>query len=180
MNKWILKRRILQIKMVLSKVGGTGSQRAQILKKSELFHYFREGCQWHPIAVPSEPWLMEIGNNVTIAAGVLFFTHDVSHAALNAYYIEEPVVPLLGTIRIGNNVMIGANSVILPNVEIGDNVIVGAGSIVTKDLKSNGVYAGNPAKFICTFDALHKKRSEEKIDLTKSYNAVEQVNYYWR
>lgn len=76
--------------------------------------------------------------------------------------------------------MIGANCIILPNVEIGDNVIIGAGSIVTKDLKSNGVYAGNPTKFICSFDALHKKRSEEKIDLTKSYNAVEQANYYWR
>lgn len=81
MNKWILRRRILQIKMELYKVWGTGAQRAQILKKSKLFHYFGEGCQWHPATVPSEPWLMEIGNNVTIAAGVLFFTHDVSHAA---------------------------------------------------------------------------------------------------
>lgn len=37
--------------------------------------------------MPSEPWLMEIGNNITIATGVLFFVHDVSHAALNVYYM---------------------------------------------------------------------------------------------
>lgn len=105
---------------------------------------------------------MEIGNNVTIAAGGVFFTHDVAHAVLNAYYIKGLVVPLLGTIKIGNNVMIGANSIILPNVEIGDNVIIGAGNIVTKDLKSDSVYAGNPAKFICSFDALHKKEVKKK------------------
>lgn len=105
---------------------------------------------------------MEIGDNVTIAAGLLFFTHDVSHAALNVYYIEEPVVPLLGTIRIGNNVMIGACCIILPNVEIRNNVIISAGSIVTKNLNSNGVYVGNPIKFICLIDALHKKVVKKK------------------
>lgn len=45
MNKWVLRRRILQIKMELSKVvGKTGAQRAQFLKKSKLFHCFGEGC----------------------------------------------------------------------------------------------------------------------------------------
>ena len=40
----------------------------------------------------------------------------------------------------------------LCNTRIGDNVIIGAGSVVTKDVPSNSVYAGNPAKYICSFE----------------------------
>ena len=50
-------------------------------------------------------------------------------------------------VKIGNNVKIGSGSTILP-VEIENNVVVGAGSVVTKNLKQNGIYAGNPAKLI--------------------------------
>ena len=49
---------------------------------------------------------------------------------------------------IGNNVDIGANSVIIGDIEIGDNVIIGAGSIVVKSVPANCVVAGNPAKII--------------------------------
>ena len=48
---------------------------------------------------------------------------------------------------VGNNVVIGSNSTILP-VKIADNIVIGAGSVVTKDLKTKGIYAGNPAKLI--------------------------------
>ena len=47
-------------------------------------------------------------------------------------------------IRIGNNVWIGAHSVVLPGVTIGDNVVIGAGSIVTRDIPANTVAVGNP------------------------------------
>lgn len=53
-----------------------------------------------------------------------------------------------GKIKIGNNVFLGANTVITKSVTIGDNVIVGAGSIVTKDIPSNEIWAGVPARFI--------------------------------
>ena len=49
-------------------------------------------------------------------------------------------------VNIGNNVWIGANSVILPGITIGDNSVIGAGSIVTKDIPSNVVAAGNPCR----------------------------------
>lgn len=49
---------------------------------------------------------------------------------------------------IGNNVDIGANSVIIGNIKIGDNVIIGAGSVVVKDIPDNVVVAGNPARII--------------------------------
>lgn len=57
----------------------------------------------------------------------------------------------LGAPIIGNNVDIGANVVILGKVIVGDNVVIGAGSVVVKDVPSNSVVVGNPAKVIRTF-----------------------------
>lgn len=50
--------------------------------------------------------------------------------------------------KIGNNVSLGANVTIVGHVHIGDNVVVGAGAVVVKDVPSNCVVAGNPAKII--------------------------------
>ena len=55
-------------------------------------------------------------------------------------------------VKIGNNVFIGANSVVLPGSIIGDNVIIGANSVVTGHLSGNNVYAGNIAKKIISMD----------------------------
>lgn len=49
-------------------------------------------------------------------------------------------------VHIGDNVWIGANTVILPGVTIGDNSVIGAGSVVTKDIPANVVAFGNPCK----------------------------------
>lgn len=51
-------------------------------------------------------------------------------------------------IKIGNNVWIGANSIILPGVVVEDNVVIAAGSVVTKSLDSGYIYGGVPAKLI--------------------------------
>lgn len=60
-------------------------------------------------------------------------------------------------IKIGHNVWLGESVIILPGVKIGDGSIVGAGSVVTKDLDSQSIYAGNPAKKIKVFDHKSKK-----------------------
>lgn len=66
-------------------------------------------------------------------------------------------VAKLGRVKIGNHVMVGAKSTILANVQIGDNVVIGAGSVVTKDVPSNSVVAGNPARIISSLDEYIKK-----------------------
>jgi acetyltransferase-like isoleucine patch superfamily enzyme len=52
--------------------------------------------------------------------------------------------------KIGNNCFIGINSIIMPGVTIGNEVIIGAGSVVTKNIPDNCIAAGNPAKIIKT------------------------------
>jgi maltose O-acetyltransferase len=98
-------------------------------------------------------FLIEIGNNVTLAPNVVLLAHD---ASLKQFLGLSKV----GNVRIGNNVFIGANSVVLPNVTIGDNVIIGAGSIVSRDIPSNTIYAGNPARFIRSIDEIKAKNLE--------------------
>ena len=53
---------------------------------------------------------------------------------------------------IGRNTKIGANVTVLPGVKIGENSLIGAGSVVTKDVEANSIYAGNPAKFLRRID----------------------------
>lgn len=92
---------------------------------------------------PSHCWLISIGDNVTMAPRLHILAHDAS----TKFFLNYTKI---GRVIIGNNVFIGAESIILPNITIGDNVIIGAGSIVTKDIPPNSIYAGNPAKIICS------------------------------
>lgn len=63
----------------------------------------------------------------------------------------------MGCIKVGNNCFIGHSVIILPGVTIGDNVIIGAGSIVTRDIPSDSVVAGIPAKVVCSLDGYYEK-----------------------
>lgn len=102
---------------------------------------------------PSHCWLIEIGDHVTLAPRVHILCHDASTKTFLNY-------TKIGRVTIGNNVFIGAESVVLPGVTIGNNVIVGANSTVTHDVPDNTVVAGSPARVICTLEEyLNKERS---------------------
>lgn len=58
---------------------------------------------------------------------------------------------------------LGANSIILPGVVVGDDVIIGSGSVVTKDIASNSVVAGNPARVVSTISEYIDKCEQRKI-----------------
>lgn len=103
----------------------------------------------------TEPFLIEIGNNVTLAQDVKLITHDGSGTLFGRMYRYRRIV-------IGNNVFIGMNSIVLLGVKIGDNVIVGAGSVLTKSVPPNSVVAGNPAKIIMSYDK-YLENSREKF-----------------
>lgn len=110
-----------------------------------------------------KPFLITIGNNVTISTNVTILTHDASPNVVGGG-------TKLGKVSIGDNVFIGTGAIVLCNTRIGNNVVVGAGSVVTRDLPDNGVYAGSPAKWVCSIEEyrnkIHKLR-EERPDFSK-------------
>ncbi len=111
----------------------------------------------------SKPYLIEIGNNVTLTRGVTFITHDGGVAVFREKY---PGMNVYGRIRIGNNVFIGVHSIILPGVTVGDNVVIGAGSVVNKDIPDNVVAAGIPAKILKSIEEYEKSSLEKACFLT--------------
>ena len=104
----------------------------------------------------TEPYLITVGDNVTIASGVRFITHDDSAE----YYFPRGSL-IVGRINIGNNVFIGAESIIMPGVSVADNCVIGAGSVVTHSITKEGsVVAGVPAKIISNTEELYKKNKK--------------------
>ena len=67
----------------------------------------------------------------------------------------------------------------MPNVRIGSNSIVAAGSIVTKDVPSNSIVAGNPAKVIGNFEELVKKRTSNLVNSSNDYMSLDEIEKNW-
>lgn len=104
-----------------------------------------ENCHIYGSIDSGHEFLVSIGNNVTLASGCRLLTHDGSTKKIIGY-------SRVGNIVVGNDVFIGAFSIVLPNIKIGSKVIVGAGSVVTKDIPDNSIAVGNPARVIGTYD----------------------------
>lgn len=128
-------------------------------------------CRIYTSSFGSEPFLISIGNRVTVTSGVKFVTHDGTTWLMRddfgrRYYYQR--------ISIGNNVFIGVNSIIMPGVKIDDNVIVGSGSVVTKSVPKGVIVAGVPAKVIGSFEDIRSRMlsdciSENDIDFQLPY-----------
>lgn len=106
---------------------------------------------------PSHCWLIEIGDNVTMAPRVHILCHDASTKHFLNY-------TKIGRVRIGNNVFIGASAVVLPGVTIGDNVIIGANSTVTHNIPSGMVAVGSPARILCSTEQYLEKERAYMVD----------------
>ena len=110
---------------------------------------------------PTHCFLIEIGNNVTFSIRVTVLAHDASTKKSTGY-------TKIGKVIIVDNVFVGANATILPNVKIGDNSIIGANSVVTKDIPANCVAAGNPVKIICSLEEF-LNRNQEKMETAQKF-----------
>jgi acetyltransferase-like isoleucine patch superfamily enzyme len=107
-----------------------------------------KGCRLIRVDFSTEPYLITLGDHVS-ATATRFETHD---GGVWVFRDQFPDIDVIRPIRVGNNVFIGYGSIILPGVTIGDNVVIGAGSIVSRDIPSNSVAVGVPARVIKTID----------------------------
>ena len=133
----------------------------KLCRKNEIIcNYFRKqgikigrNCNIFSNITTSEPFLIEIGDTVTISTQVVFVTHDHS-----IYKVDNNCYNLFGKIKIGNNCFLGERSTFMYGVELADNIIVAAGSVVTHSFKAERVIiGGNPAKIIGTWDDFLEK-----------------------
>ena len=129
--------------------------------------------KWSLPLVGSEPYLISIGDNTTISFKCTFITNDGAVSVVRKKEKYKDVIKF-GYINIGKNCFIGCNTTIMPNVSIGDNSIVGANSIVTKTIPANQVWAGNPAKFICTTE----EYAEKMLKNTPNYSVKNLKNNF--
>lgn len=97
-------------------------------------------------------FLLEIGNHVTISDARIL-THDGS--TKRALGLSR-----VGRVIIGDEVFIGADAILLPNVKIGSRVVIGAGAVVTRDIPDNSVAVGSPARVIMSYDEYIEKNRQ--------------------
>ena len=126
----------------------------------------------------SEPWLIKVGAKCTITQGVKFLTHEGGIGCLRNLYPEEYAnKDFFAPIIMGDNVFIGMYSIVMPGVTIGDNCIIGAHSVVTKDIPSNSVVVGTPARRLCSIEEYKEKQAKKDLVPTKNMNIEQKKEY---
>lgn len=121
-----------------------------------------KGCWLSTKELPSEGYLIKIGDYVRIASHTSIYTHG-GIWSIRKYY-NDPTLEQFGKVRIGSYTSIGAHAMIMPGVTIGERCIVAGGAVVTKSVPDGCMVAGNPAKFIGYTEDFYK-RLKEKYDL---------------
>lgn len=118
-----------------------------------------ERCRIFSNIQSNEPYMIRIGDNVTVSGDVSFCTHD--NGIIKVLAGKTDVV---GPITVGNDCFIGMHSILMLGVTLGDNCIVGAGSVVTHSFPPHTVLAGNPARRICSTEEYAEKNRDKAVN----------------
>lgn len=116
-------------------------------------------CRIYTCSFGSEPWLIRIGDRVTITSGVQLLTHDGSTCLATddrgRRYHYAPI-------EIGDDVFIGIRAILMPGVRVGNRCVIGAGAVVTRSVPSGCVVAGSPARIVGRFNDLMQSNLENR------------------
>ena len=138
-------------------------KRTKYLIKHNVFAGIGKNFFFQPRKIPADPKLVKFHDNVVVTSGVLFITHDVSDFMLNNMGLPRFYKYQSGCIEVKNNVFIGSNTIILPNVRIGNNVTI---------------VNDNPARVIESFDEYLEKRNKKEENMIE-YVDKESRNKLW-
>lgn len=132
--------------IILAKIPMTGRMRFRMIRLVGVKTFGKKGFVGVNVSFDRiRPDLIEIGEGSYITEGVIIYTH---------YLVPENFVKktdgwfYFGQVKIGKKCFIGARTIICNSVTIGDGAVVAAGSVVTKDIPSNTLWGGAPARFI--------------------------------
>ena len=144
------------LKKILNRIRGEQSIEKLVKRGLVVGKDFK--CMGEVIIDPSHCWHITIGNNVTLAPRVHILAHDTSTKVFLDY-------TRVSNVTIGDNVFVGAGTIVLPGVSIGSNVVIGAGSVVSRDIPDKCVAVGNPARVVKSLDEyLNKEKERMKGD----------------
>lgn len=115
----------------------------------------------------SRPQLITIGKNVRLNTYLTIMCHDAASKVFRE--VKGELVPSNGKVTIGNNVYFGRYATVLKGATIGDNCIIGFGATVMKDIPSNSVAVGTPAKVICSIDEYYERRKARSLEESFEY-----------
>lgn len=115
----------------------------------------------------TRPSLITIGDNVDINKNFTIMTHDYSSFVFKNLYGE--FINSSGMVNIGSNIYFGTDVIVLKGVRIGNNCIIAAGSVVVKDIPDNSVAAGVPCRVISTIDEYFEKRKKKCVEEAVEY-----------
>ena len=114
---------------------------------------------------------ISIGDDVGLSHDVDLITHGFWYSVLQGY----PAT--FRGIQLGNNVILGWKTIVMPGVSICDNTVVGANATVTKSIMEEGIYGGTPAKLLRTIiKPTNAEKNEIASNLIKEFQEL--INYY--
>lgn len=126
-----------------------------------------DGCViWSPELTHIEeanPHLITIGSHVDMTGPVTILCHDYSVGVTKRWNHGE-VLGSQKRVTIGDNVFLGWGCTVLAGTTIGDNSVIGAHAVATGNLPGGFIYAGSPAKPVCSIEEYYEKRKKRQLD----------------
>ncbi len=152
------------VRLLIALIPGA-TLRSRVLRAIRFFNQMGENVHFQPRKLPADPKYIRLHNNISVASGVVFVTHDIMHYVFNGMDGGHEFNAHVGCIEIMNDVFIGANAMIMPDVRIGPRAIVAAGAVVTKDVAEGEVVGGVPARNIGDFREVLENRRRASIEV---------------
>lgn len=170
----MIKRIMNKVEKILANRNWESKRKYLIKKGAVIGEGTRLNCGVQ--AFGTEPYLITCGRDCLFAGGVFFATHDGGIKVLNSLgKFDGKRMSKMAQIKIGDNVYIGQNALIMPGVTIGSNVVIGAGSIVTRNIPDNVVAVGIPATVKKSIDEYYETTAGKQLFCFEGYSAAEKI-----